>query len=1368
MAYDAARGEVVLFGGLSSSGADGRTWLRRDGRWREADADDGPAPRTGAAMAFDRDRGVTVLFGGHVVGGSRGNETWEWDGEGWRQIETPEAPTARSFPSMAYDRARGEMVLFGGILDGGGSGGDTWTYDGATWTQEQPAASPPPRDSAALAYDAVRDEAVLFGGYGGGVRDDTWVWDGETWIERAPATRPAGRNSAAMAYDATREEVVLFGGIDNATNRNDTWTWNGQDWVERTAATAPLPRSASAAAFDERDDRVVLFGGSSANLDRSDTWLWDGETWASPDPPTPEARFGAGMAYDATRAEVLLYGGSVDQGLADDTWTWDGEWRREEPASNPGRRQYPAMVYDARRGEVVLFGGWGPGATELGDTWVWDGQTWEERTPLLSPPARHNHVMAYDAARRKVVLFGGSNRDLGLVFNDTWTWNGAEWSLELPETSPPPRSSAAMAHDPLRAQTVLFGGYNEQTQYTNDTWVWDGYTWTERSAADPPAPRAAPSMTYDAALGAVFLFGGNEGLGDHLDDAWLWNGQDWAALDQDTAPPKRWGAALAHHQEMGATVVFGGNTNTFLDDTWTWRLDSRPGGPPQARTRWTRPGLGLVNDLALADLDEDGTNEVVVGGLGVGAVDDDARKRGRYRWANKWPDGDDPLRDGDRDTVHDLEMADVTGDGIPDALVGASQAVFAFDGATGDTLWRIDNELGSGGTLELALGDFTGDGVPEVVHQAFIDSSIRAVDGRTGRLVWKTPRLPGFAAQIGVTDLNGDGIPDVLAIGAGEFGPDVYALNGAAAGATGVAVPLWAQKLPGGDPTVFRVGDLLSGGGREIAVGGYHGDLGVLDAATGVPLATWKTGGRVGDLALADLDGDADLEVVAATGYNDDNGDSTAVDAFQPTGQALWSYQASAPPLLLDLMDLDQDSEPELVVAGGWYEFRGHDPLDGLVAALDLAAGQAPEVLWEERVPTRVGSLTHGEALGEDVIVIGEDVDGAVRAFDEKGRERWTVRTGGHIFDLAAADLDGDGKPEILEGADDATVAVHGPTGDTRWHRRVPGSATPDVMAVTAGELTDDPGLEVAVGTWQYARGEGGSLRLYTADGEELWDRDTAGPFGTVLVEDLDRDGRRELLAGSTGPGLSGEGALLALYRGDGSVVWETATPPSTFGMEIGTTDLDDDGVLDVVVGTRPFGQAYVLGYDGRTGEEQWRFATDTILQWMDVAPAAADGIALGETGGAVRRLDRGGQEVWSVSVESIARKGGWSVMADDDGVPDVITTTDAGLVHMLSGATGEEIWSSPLDPEDRAYAATTILGSPVGNRVAVGSSSNTNGQRGGVYFFDPVTGTRTGKTRTEFHVADILAADLDGDGFMEAVAAAGWQIHAIDLSASG
>ncbi|MDR2014094.1 MAG: hypothetical protein LBP99_00520, partial [Azoarcus sp.] len=165
-------------------------------------------------MAYDAAHGQVVLFGGSGPT-SLLNDTWTWDGSTWTQQHPANSPSPRTDAMMAYDAARGQVVLFGGFdgySDISGPLGDTWTWDGNTWTQQFPADSPPARYWGTMAYDAARGQVVLFGGTGeNSVMGDTWTWDGGAWTQRSPATSPPARSSPSMAYDAARGEIVLFG-----------------------------------------------------------------------------------------------------------------------------------------------------------------------------------------------------------------------------------------------------------------------------------------------------------------------------------------------------------------------------------------------------------------------------------------------------------------------------------------------------------------------------------------------------------------------------------------------------------------------------------------------------------------------------------------------------------------------------------------------------------------------------------------------------------------------------------------------------------------------------------------------------------------------------------------------------------------------------------------------------------------------------------------------------------------------------------------------------------------------------------------------------------------------------------------------------
>jgi hypothetical protein len=230
-------------------------------------------------MAYDAATGTMVLFGGVGPKGSTLGGTWTWDGTTWTQQHPATSPPALNSAAMAYDAATGTVVLFGGN-DARSQVSDTWTWDGTTWTKQAPATSPPGRQSASMAYDAATRTVVLFGGDSGSdvKLGDTWTWDGSTWTKQAPAISPFARASASMAYYAADGTMVLFGGASQHGDArlNATWTWDGTAWTKQALATHPLTRTEASMAYDAATRTVVLFGGVSefAGATFRDTWTW--------------------------------------------------------------------------------------------------------------------------------------------------------------------------------------------------------------------------------------------------------------------------------------------------------------------------------------------------------------------------------------------------------------------------------------------------------------------------------------------------------------------------------------------------------------------------------------------------------------------------------------------------------------------------------------------------------------------------------------------------------------------------------------------------------------------------------------------------------------------------------------------------------------------------------------------------------------------------------------------------------------------------------------------------------------------------------------------------------------------------------------
>ena len=272
--YDAAHGQIVMFGGFNGSYLND-TWLFNGTTWTQANPVNSPSPRSNVEMVYDPATGNVVLFGGLFNASIRYNDTWVWDGTDWTQLFPGNIPTGRASTSMVYDAATGNVVMFGGLDTNGAALGDTWIWNGTNWNQASPTNHPSARNSYAMAYDAAHSQVVLFGGQDGSLNslNDTWTWNGTNWTSQSPsAPLPGIRNLAGMAYDPAQGNVVLFGGRSSGSNYlSDTWIWNGTNWTQASPTNSPSARIAlNALIYDAAQNQLILFGG----INTSDTWAW--------------------------------------------------------------------------------------------------------------------------------------------------------------------------------------------------------------------------------------------------------------------------------------------------------------------------------------------------------------------------------------------------------------------------------------------------------------------------------------------------------------------------------------------------------------------------------------------------------------------------------------------------------------------------------------------------------------------------------------------------------------------------------------------------------------------------------------------------------------------------------------------------------------------------------------------------------------------------------------------------------------------------------------------------------------------------------------------------------------------------------------
>lgn len=296
----------------------------------------------------------------------------------------------------------------------------------------------------------------------------------------------------------------------------------------------------------------------------------------------PSARSGALLGYDAPNARMLLFGGN----WSDEFWSLqNGVW--SQLPSGPGARARAALAVDVFSGTIVLYGGdGGTSRYALDETWQWDGTQWSALVPTGSPGGLARHAMAYDILRQKTVLFGGRYDSWAPanVSNATWEFSTGTWTQIAPAMAPSIRVDAAMAFHPTLGEVLLFGGIDDQGNGLDDTWSFDGVTWTQRNSSGPrPSPRGGARLATVLGRGLCALFGGQDPVTLAIaNDTWEHDGVAWRQIQNvyGGVYPARRDFAMAEDLIRRRIVAFGGAiaNGALQNDTWEYGAHWQPFG----------------------------------------------------------------------------------------------------------------------------------------------------------------------------------------------------------------------------------------------------------------------------------------------------------------------------------------------------------------------------------------------------------------------------------------------------------------------------------------------------------------------------------------------------------------------------------------------------------------------------------------------------------------------------------------------------------------------------------------------------------------------------------------------------------------------
>lgn len=299
--------------------------IRPQNIWQVVESAHVPPGRTSAALAYDSQRSVAVLFGGtsqwtQATGWNSINDTWEWNGNDWIEAHPEHSPATRYAATAAFDEKRGVIVLFGGTSQDGQYYGDTWVWDGVDWTEVSPPQSPSARQATVMYYDPIRETVILYGGssYDNETMsnifyDDVWEWDGANW-KQIPLEQSRRTSSGAIVFDPFMQAPMLMDG-------EGVWTWQDAIWFPLDYPRVPVKRWGSRLTYYPSVQEIVLFGGYEAEKAFDDTWIYDGQEWHQLISATPPpARNGHVMFFDQTRGTVMLFGGLNGGTFYQDMW----------------------------------------------------------------------------------------------------------------------------------------------------------------------------------------------------------------------------------------------------------------------------------------------------------------------------------------------------------------------------------------------------------------------------------------------------------------------------------------------------------------------------------------------------------------------------------------------------------------------------------------------------------------------------------------------------------------------------------------------------------------------------------------------------------------------------------------------------------------------------------------------------------------------------------------------------------------------------------------------------------------------------------------------------------------------------------------
>ncbi|HPA18365.1 MAG TPA: hypothetical protein PLU30_11515 [Verrucomicrobiae bacterium] len=355
--------------------------------------------------------------------------------------------------------------------------------------------------------------------------------------------------------------------------------------------------------------------------------------------------------------------------------------------------------------------------------------------------------------------------------------------------------------------------------------------------------------------------------------------------------------------------------------------------------------------------------------------------------------------------ILDMAVGDLDGDGKSEIITAGDDGSVSVLGFDGKMRWRRD---GMGRADSVTVARF--DGKPHVVvgcrqspYIFVFDGAGTRIEGQWAKLDAAADSYKGVASPVrfvAAADMNGDGADELLAANrcVSEEGMrgHVYCYDA-------MGRMIWQQRPVEHELCAGAIGELKPGGPKLLFVGGSFGNCAALNGS-GREVFRAPTSHRSTVICAGDVDGDGDNEVLIG-------GNDNYVHLHGADGKRRWMHNVGGPASGIEVIDVNGDHEPEIVVATA--------ELNANVFALKADGTR----VWQ----FAAGEEVHGLAVGSvdsrsgDEIVLGTDGEG-VLVLGGQGKPIGGATTSGCVARLALCPGASRNRSDILAAMKNGSV----------------------------------------------------------------------------------------------------------------------------------------------------------------------------------------------------------------------------------------------------------------------------------------------------------------------------------------------------------